>query len=624
MAKIPLDPTAQKLRNLVILVIITVALPSLLLTGFGILAIEGEEQAAILRMNELYQPVVVELAGKINQDFDRLLGESQKPLQQLVAWAKNEIPAPGEEFTRFLSRNAAAVNFFVLDGENRLLLPSESFSDAPSAKESQERRRRDLSARLAAMKSRTAAETPALLEDARELARMLIDPTLPVPRKQVVEIAEQARDFFCDRYQEQDELACARLQVVAKREALLAAVARLRSVSEKPSILPVLLDGQHQVVLVQGSSPLVGFQMMPQAFEVEQNALLAAKGLGGFLQAKVHLSNNRFIYQMEPENRKGKRYQKDWKDERMWAGGAFLLKTGLAWRVDLVYLGGKAMSTLSSSRISMYGWVLGLLVLALVGGIARTVQIVIRESRLSRLKTDFVSSVSHELRTPLTSIRMFTETLLQGRTRSKEDERECLETINQETERLSRLVEQILDFARMEAGRKAYRFEPTELSGVVKTALSACRPLIEEKGFKIETELPEGLPPVSVDRDAMQEVVINLLTNAIKYSPEARRVRIGCRAVQDQLEIAVEDWGVGIDRSDQKKIFDKFYRVDMPQTAAVAGSGLGLSLVKYIVEAHGGQVRVDSAPGKGSTFFVRLPLRSSMTSPTGPHLGAKV
>jgi two-component system phosphate regulon sensor histidine kinase PhoR len=277
-------------------------------------------------------------------------------------------------------------------------------------------------------------------------------------------------------------------------------------------------------------------------------------------------------------------------------------------RVELFLADTSALDELARSRTRLYLWALLLLVLALSSGIGWLVHITVREARLTRLKTDFVSSVSHELRTPLTSIRMFVDTLLLGRTRDEAERREALSIIGAESERLTRLVERILDFSRMEAGRRAYRIEPQSVSEMVQAAVGACRPQIENLGFQVTCEIPADLPAVPADRDALVEVLVNLLSNAIKYSPDHRRVEIAARRDGEAVAIAVRDFGIGIPRSEQKKIFDKFYRVDHPLTAAIGGSGLGLSLVRYIVSAHGGEILVDSAPGKGSTFTVRLPL----------------
>jgi signal transduction histidine kinase len=301
-----------------------------------------------------------------------------------------------------------------------------------------------------------------------------------------------------------------------------------------------------------------------------------------------------------------KEYYEDY--ERRIADWTFLKRGDLAWRMLIMLDDEGGVMSLTRSRTSLYLWSLILIVGSLLLGIGYTVRAVIREARLSTLKTDFVSSVSHDLRTPLTSIRMFTETLLLGRASSRDEEREFLQVIADETERLSRLTERILDFSRMEAGRKAYHFGPQEIREVVHHALAACRPMIEEGKFEVITEIDPDLPPIQADRDAMIEVLINLVSNAIKYSPDERLLIIRANAEGDRASISVVDRGIGIARHEHRRIFEKFYRVECRRTCEVGGSGIGLSLVEHIVNAHHGDVVVDSKPGAGSTFTVRLPI----------------
>jgi signal transduction histidine kinase len=231
-----------------------------------------------------------------------------------------------------------------------------------------------------------------------------------------------------------------------------------------------------------------------------------------------------------------------------------------------------------------------------------------REVRMAEMRSQFVSSVSHELKTPLTAIRMFAETLRLGRTQSRNTQEEYLDTIVNESQRLTRLLNNVLDFSKIEKGKKIYRPQPASLLEVVKAAARTMEYPLSQQGFKLNVELDENLPAVSVDRDAIEQAVLNLLHNAMKYSGDSREIdlrlgRSGCQAL-----IQVIDRGVGIAPQEQKKIFDKFYRVPSQENERLPGTGLGLSLVHHIVAAHGGRVEVESAPGKGSTFSILLPL----------------
>jgi signal transduction histidine kinase len=366
-------------------------------------------------------------------------------------------------------------------------------------------------------------------------------------------------------------------------------------------------DSWRRVIVAQSIDGwYVGFVLSPHAMEPILNTVLAEKGLEQ--EARVHI----FPIQMPKEEAA----KIDWHDiHRRELNWTLLKRTNLAWKLAILCTDDADLLSVASSRSTLYFWSLILLVAALVGGIGYTIHTFAKEARLARLKTDFVSSVSHDLRTPLTSIRMFTETLLLGRAASKEEEREFLQVIADETDRLSRLTERILDFSRMEAGRKAYQFSRAEVPELVSQALRACRPMIEEARFEVKTSF-DDLPSIEVDRDAMVEVLINLISNAIKYSPDERSMFIRAFVERKRVGVSVSDRGIGISKAELCRIFEKFYRVDSRRSCEVGGTGLGLSLVRHIVTAHGGEVTVSSAPGEGSTFTVWLPLPEVVVEPS--------
>jgi signal transduction histidine kinase len=256
-----------------------------------------------------------------------------------------------------------------------------------------------------------------------------------------------------------------------------------------------------------------------------------------------------------------------------------------------------------------YGVLLGVFYLALAVGIIYTARALYHEARLSRLKTDFVSLVSHELRTPLTSIRMFIETLALGRVKEEAQIKEILAMLSRETERLSAMIERVLDWSRIESGRKSYRRERWHPRDVVSAAVEAFRAQRLNEALDLTCQVPEALPAVQVDRDAVAGALLNLLQNAYKYSGQGQDRRISVRARQEPRRVAidVEDNGMGIAPRDRKRIFDRFYRVDNLLTRKTEGTGLGLAIARRIVEAHGGSIAVQSDVGKGSTFTIRLP-----------------
>jgi signal transduction histidine kinase len=180
--------------------------------------------------------------------------------------------------------------------------------------------------------------------------------------------------------------------------------------------------------------------------------------------------------------------------------------------------------------------------------------------------------------------------------------------IHKESRRLTQLINNILDFSRIEAGRKEYRMVPSDIGAVVRDVVESYRFAIEKLGFTLELELAEDLPALQLDPEALSQALINLLNNAIKYSPEQKSIHVSVRREGDRVLLSVSDKGIGIARSEHRRIFEKFYRVETSLVHATKGSGLGLALVQHITEAHGGQVELRSSPGEGSTFTLALPV----------------
>jgi signal transduction histidine kinase len=231
-----------------------------------------------------------------------------------------------------------------------------------------------------------------------------------------------------------------------------------------------------------------------------------------------------------------------------------------------------------------------------------------RELRLAETRSRFVSAVSHELKTPLTAIRMFAETLQLRRSSDPETQTEYLETIVNESERLTRLLNNVLDFSKIERGKKEYRRTPEDLADIVNASARAMQYPLEQQQFTLNVDVQEGLPSANVDRDAIEQAILNLLANAMKYSGDSRVIDLSLVRADGQAVIEVADRGVGIDPAEQSKIFDQFYRVP---NEGIPGTGLGLTLVRHIAAGHGGRVTVESTPGEGTTFAIHLPLEPS-------------
>jgi signal transduction histidine kinase len=256
--------------------------------------------------------------------------------------------------------------------------------------------------------------------------------------------------------------------------------------------------------------------------------------------------------------------------------------------------------------LATFTWAVILLVLTIVVGVLFTIRSVLREMRTARMKSDFVSFISHELKTPLTAIRMFTETILSGRVEDAGETRMCIEMIDRESERLSKLIEQIMEFSRIERHQKKFKFSTCDMEEVVREAVKIFKDNNPADAREIEINSVQHISKIQMDRAAMIELFLNLLSNASKYSPHGQKITVNLRESIDDISVDVCDHGVGIRKRDQKRIFDKFYRADDYLTREVEGTGLGLAFARYIAQAHNGDVRVSSQVNSGSTFTVQL------------------
>ncbi len=230
-----------------------------------------------------------------------------------------------------------------------------------------------------------------------------------------------------------------------------------------------------------------------------------------------------------------------------------------------------------------------------------------KEWRFAQIKSDFVSHLSHDLRRPLTSIRMFSEMLRDEHTPGEEKKKEYYRIISNESDKLTHLANNVLDFSRIERGRRRYHFEEADLTKIVQETVDRFKTYMAEESRAVTLAM-EPCPLVRVDSNAIGQAVMNLLSNAAKYSPADKEIHVNLVRNKREVVIEVADQGIGIPPSERKKIFEKFYRVPQEQVSRIEGSGLGLTLVKYTAEAHGGRVKVESEEGKGSKFSIVLPV----------------
>jgi len=298
-----------------------------------------------------------------------------------------------------------------------------------------------------------------------------------------------------------------------------------------------------------------------------------------------------------------------------WNGGVPEVERSFSGVFPMLILGirpqGTTIADISRGITRIAFMALGALSLLIGAGMIFAYRNVSSELALAKLKSDFVSNVSHELRTPLALIRLYAETLELGRISTPGKQQQYYEIIRKESERLTSLINNILDFSRIEAGKKEYSFRETDVADLVRSTLESYRFEIEQNGFEFEQKIDNNLPSLTVDREAIARSLLNLVNNAVKYSAGKKYLGVHLYRRDGNVNLEVVDHGIGIPAKEQHKIFEKFYRVGDPLVHNTKGSGLGLSLVRHIVQAHGGQVAVESSPGHGSKFIIILPVQNS-------------
>jgi signal transduction histidine kinase len=285
-----------------------------------------------------------------------------------------------------------------------------------------------------------------------------------------------------------------------------------------------------------------------------------------------------------------------------------MLALGDAWELSLVVDDDDPLAAGVAQRTIHYVWI-GCIVLGLMGVLfGLLVRSLLTQQRLARMKNDFVATVTHELKTPLASTRMLVDTLLEGRCKSETQQREYLELIARENKRLSRLIDNFLTFSRMERNKQTFSFATVDPVVLVQTAEAAVRERFERLNCALSVETKDGLPSIRVDEDAMITVLLNLLDNAFKYSEEDKRIELRVFAEDQSVCFQVQDHGIGLEKREQSKILERFYQVDQSLTRKVGGAGLGLSIVRFILDAHKGTIHIESEPGAGSCFTVQIPI----------------
>jgi two-component system phosphate regulon sensor histidine kinase PhoR len=387
-------------------------------------------------------------------------------------------------------------------------------------------------------------------------------------------------------------------------------------------------------VLLAGEKPLIGRLLMLSTHnyrKIEPRTLPDLSGQGGGVVLLFVMRDLRGVPALAGIRLHQERFVREVLGERMReaAGGEFVISVFRTSNGDRVFaseegpgadpeqrrqlwlfpdlevgirLKGETIQQVARSRVSRDLVILVVLDAVLLSGVWVVYRSVRREMEFVRMKSDFVSNVSHDLRTPLALIRMYAETLEMGRLAGEEKKQEYYGTIVKETERLTRLVNNLLNFSRMEAGRRPYNLSPLDLNAVVRSVLDSFSPQMGSEGFSLVLDLDPAIPAVRADTEAVQEALINILDNAVKYSGAEKYLRVATGRRMDEIYVDIEDHGPGIPPEYRERIFETFFRVPSPQTPAAKGSGLGLAIARHIMEAHGGRVDLKSTPGRGSTF----------------------
>jgi two-component system phosphate regulon sensor histidine kinase PhoR len=276
-----------------------------------------------------------------------------------------------------------------------------------------------------------------------------------------------------------------------------------------------------------------------------------------------------------------------------------------------IELKGDTIDNLVSQRMWTSIWMILIVDAILIVAAIFIYRAIRQQMKLAQLKSEFVSNVSHEIRTPLAVINMYSETLEMDRVKTEAKKKEYYRIIQTETRRLSGIVNKILNFSRIESGKRDYSFQQTDINELINEIITNFEHHFKDKEVNYEFRPGKNLPPVSIDSEAVTDAIINLIDNGIKYSLQEKEITIYTEFTMNELRVAVKDNGVGIEEKHQRMVFDKFYRVTKGDLAHQAkGSGIGLSIVKHIMEAHGGDVSVSSTPGKGSVFMLHFPVRN--------------
>ena len=607
--------TWRELRPIMLLLLLAVVVPAACLLWFMSEAANNERLAARQKLTELYGARLAELQVEVDTYWER-------KLHALAQSYPGE--ADGERFARLVEAGVAH-SVIVYDGPGRVAYPV-----AASGRESETDAERTFAREAGILRDKVAALV--VTGDVRA-ASMIVRDELGRPRYRTVHDASgrliaPSVELLILRHS--DPFGDALRDVIRDR-----LVQRLRDYGDLtlPSgqrrfLMGMLVEEDTTVAFPTLDAERLAAEYLQSEAAAPQALQLACVGSGALWHLGLPDRSLVAIYRPEAladelgaliaaaANVPGVTIDVCPASRRM--GEAFLRRPAgrhmPGWELRLAFDAADPFAAAANRKIGVYLWI-GLLAIALVAALASTMAgIFLRQIRLTRLKNDFVATVSHELKTPLASMRVLVDTLLEGRTRDEQQAAEYLRLIARENERLSRLIDNFLSFSRMERNKRAFDFESVAAEDIVRPAVEAVRERFEANGCVLEVELPPGLPKVVADRDAMITVLLNLLDNAYKYSQEEKQITVRVFAEKANVFFVVSDKGIGLSRREAGKIMERFYQVDRSLSRKTGGCGLGLSIVKFIVDAHHGSIDIQGQPGEGSTFAVGIPKRSTAGS----------
>ena len=277
------------------------------------------------------------------------------------------------------------------------------------------------------------------------------------------------------------------------------------------------------------------------------------------------------------------------------------------WKIEVYFRQGVFAAATRQQQV-VYFWIAILVIVFMTLLVIFSARAILRQAKMNRLKNDFIATVTHELKTPLSSMRVLVDTILQGNYEEEKTATEYMKLISKENARLSRLIDNFLTFSRMERNKQAFNLIKIAPAKIAESAVEAMRTKFNNENCRFNVAIDENLPFVLADKDAMITVLVNLLDNAYKYSYDDKQIELKVFGDEAGVCFSVKDNGIGMTRRQMRKIFDRFYQADSSLARSVEGTGLGLSIVKFIIDAHKGEIEVESKPGKGSEFRVVIPI----------------